>query len=279
VIGLKLATTNLLKGFGIYEPVYRLYYAGKTVVIGLFRSRATLSVRHLTRVFATPTPTHTQWIERLLDEREMLELFVDKLQVGDVVWDIGAHVGVYSLLAQGVVGQTGKVYAFEPEPRTYRLLGKNCQLNGVSNIGLLPMALGDEDGEAMLYTDWRAGLGIHKLFYETRLQKRGKAVTVHRGDTLIKNKTAFPPTVVKVDVEGWEYAVLRGMTSALSHCRLLLIEVHPQNLQQLGRSVEDVRAIVSGLGFEIAQQDERTTIWDSGATAQQIHWLCLKEVG
>jgi hypothetical protein len=69
------------------------------------------------------------------------------------------------------------------------------------------------------------------------------------------------------------------MTSALSHCRLLLIEVHPQNLQQLGRSVEDVRAIVSGLGFEIAQQDERTTIWDSGATAQQIHWLCLKEVG
>jgi FkbM family methyltransferase len=277
VIGLKLAAKNLLQGFGVYELVYRLYYGCKTVVVRLFRSRATLTVGHLTRVFATPTPTHYQWIQRVLGEREMLEMFVDNLQAGDVVWDVGAHVGVYSLLAHGVVGQRGRVYAFEPEPRTYKLLGKNCQLNGVNNIDLLPMALGDEDGEAMLYTDWRAGLGIHKLFYERRLQKRGTAVTVRRGDTVINNQIARPPTVVKVDVEGWEYAVLSGMATALSHCRLLLIEVHPQNLQQVGKNAQDVHALVTELGFKIVQADERTTTWDSGATAQQIHWLCLKQ--
>ena len=272
----KLVSTNFLKSLGIYEPIYRLYYIGKTVVIRLFRPQATLSVRHLTRVFATPTPTHYQWIQKLLGEQEMLELFVDRLQADDVVWDIGAHVGVYSLLAHGVVGQTGKVYAFEPEPRTYHILRQNCQLNKIDDIDLLPMALGDTDGEATLYTDWRAGLGIHKLFYETRLQKRGTAVTIHTGDTLVKSQIAQPPTVIKLDVEGWEYAVLSGMTSALSHCRLLLIEVHPQNLQQLGKSAQDVRGLLNELGFKIVQQDERTTTWDSGATVQQLHWLCLK---
>jgi FkbM family methyltransferase len=207
----------------------------------------------------------------------MLDLFVDNLQTGDVVWDIGAHVGVYSLLAYDVVGQTGRVYAFEPEPRTYRMLRQNCKLNKAHNLDLLPIALGDEDGEAVLYTDWRAGLGIHKLFYETRLRKRGTAVTISKGDTLINNQTARPPTVVKLDVEGWEYAVLQGMTSALSHCRLLLIEVHPQNLQQIGKSSQDVYDLVDKLGFQIVQEDERTTMWDSGATAQQLHWLCLKK--
>ena len=276
-MGLKLATTNLLKELGIYELVYRSYYFCKTVVVRLFRPQATLSVRHLTKVFATPTPTHYQWIQRLLGEQEMLELFVDHLQTGDVVWDIGAHVGVYSLLAYDIVGQTGRVYAFEPEPRTYGMLRQNCKLNKAHNLDVLPIALGDEDGEATLYTDWRAGLGIHKLFYETRLQKRGTAVTLHKGDTLIKNQTARPPTVVKLDVEGWEYAVLTGMTSALSHCRLLLIEVHPQNLQQIGKSTQDVHDLVDKLGFQIVQKDERTTTWDSGATAQQLHWLCLKK--
>jgi hypothetical protein len=82
---------------------------------------------------------------------------------------------------------------------------------------------------------------------------------------------------VKLDVEGWEYAVLQGMTSALSHCRLLLIEVHPQNLQQIGKSSQDVYDLVDKLGFQIVQEDERTTMWDSGATAQQLHWLCLKK--
>jgi FkbM family methyltransferase len=276
-MGLKLAATNLLKGLGVYELVYRVYYVCKTVVIKLFRPQTTLSVRQLTKVFATPTPTHYQWIQRLLGEQEMLELFVDNLQTGDVVWDIGAHVGVYSLLAYDVVGQTGRVYAFEPEPRTYRMLRQNCKLNKAHNLDLLPIALGDEDGEAMLYTDWRAGLGIHKLFYETRLRKRGTAVTISKGDTLINNQTARPPTVVKLDVEGWEYAVLQGMTSALSHCRLLLIEVHPQNLQQIGKSTQDVYDLVDKLGFQIVQEDERTTTWDSGATAQQLHWLCLKK--
>jgi FkbM family methyltransferase len=274
---LKLAATNLLKGLGVYELVYRVYYVCKTLVVRFFRPRATLSVRHLTKVFATPTPTHYQWIQRLLGEQEMLDLFVDNLQTGDVVWDIGAHVGVYSLLAYDVVGQTGRVYAFEPEPRTYRMLRQNCKLNKAHNLDLLPIALGDEDGEAMLYTDWRAGLGIHKLFYETRLRKRGTAVTISKGDTLINNQTARPPTVVKLDVEGWEYAVLQGMTSALSHCRLLLIEVHPQNLQQIGKSTQDVYDLVDKLGFQIVQEDERTTTWDSGATAQQLHWLCLKK--
>jgi FkbM family methyltransferase len=276
-MGLKLAATNLLKGLGVYELVYRVYYVCKTVVIKLFRPQTTLSVRQLTKVFATPTPTHYQWIQRLLGEQEMLELFVDNLQTGDVVWDIGAHVGVYSLLAYDVVGQTGRVYAFEPEPRTYRMLRQNCKLNKAHNLDLLPIALGDEDGEAVLYTDWRAGLGIHKLFYETRLRKRGTAVTISKGDTLINNQTARPPTVVKLDVEGWEYAVLQGMTSALSHCRLLLIEVHPQNLQQIGKSTQDVYDLVDKLGFQIVQEDERTTTWDSGATAQQLHWLCLKK--
>ncbi len=67
-------------------------------------------------------------------EPETTDLFVSLLHEGDVVVDIGAHIGYYTLLAARTVGKDGKVFAFEPDPDNYALLVKNVEMNGYNNV-------------------------------------------------------------------------------------------------------------------------------------------------
>jgi hypothetical protein len=75
---------------------------------------------------------HGGWVGTL--EREKLRSFVTRLRSGMTVWDIGANVGLYTLLSARVAGPTGRVYAFEPIPRNLRFLRRQIALNGLTNV-------------------------------------------------------------------------------------------------------------------------------------------------
>jgi FkbM family methyltransferase len=182
------------------------------------------------------------------------------------------------MIASKLVGPEGRVYAFEPEPRLAADLIENCHLNRTDNVEVLPVALSNEDKETTLYTDQRAALGIHKLFSEPRLGQHGVTVKAQSGDTLVTTGTAAQPSVVKVDVEGWEFAALKGMAAILgdASCRLLLLEVHSYYLHNLGYDVDDLRTLIEGFGFQIVHEDIRHTIQETGIKAEQRHWICQK---
>ena len=79
-------------------------------------------------------------------EADILQVFVGLIRPGSVILDIGANVGLYSLLGSELVGPEGRILAFEPEPNTHAVLLKNLSANRIKNVTALPMALSDRNG-------------------------------------------------------------------------------------------------------------------------------------
>jgi FkbM family methyltransferase len=185
-------------------------------------------------------------------ESQVEDKLLELVQPGDVVYDLGANIGWYSLLAGRRVGPAGKVVAFEPFIENAAYLERNAARNGLANVVVVPAAVGDEDGWAMF-------LAHGSL--QGRLDKRGNdapakgrtgrdldsrrriPVPVLALDTWIAQAEQAPPSLVKIDIEGAEIRALRGMRETLRSARpTLIIELH-------GTRVE-VLELLDGAGYE-----------------------------
>jgi FkbM family methyltransferase len=208
--------------------------------------RATLRVRARTRAIVdlrlTPTdkePWTVAWIER-------------NLGPGDVLYDVGANIGVYSLIAAAIEPHAN-VVAFEPAYATFAELCENLQLNGVGERVLaLPLVLGDRTRIGTLrYHDTAAGAAIHRL--DATGGAYSQPVLVHAVDDLIERFGLAAPTLVKLDVDGGETAVLAGArrTLARPELRSLIVEVEDEQ-------TEGVLATLQEAGFRVVSRiDER----------------------
>ncbi len=135
-------------------------------------------------------------------------------------FDIGANIGIYSLIA----ANTGnvKVVAFEPHPYTFSLLKENITLNLLDDhIKSVHSALGDEDGE--IYLTDEPGSAINRIVKEKEYAQRKISVKLIRGHTFCRAEN-LSPSIMKIDVEGYENSVLRGFESILKGVQLIFIE-------------------------------------------------------
>lgn len=151
-----------------------------------------------------------------LHEFADMMLLLHFLREVDHFLDIGANIGSYTVLAAGVRGAT--VWAFEPDPQTVRALKRNIDLNGMdSRVMVHELALGDRDGEVMFTRD---------LDTVNRVATAGEAnvrmIQVRRLDTVIG---AQQPTMMKMDIEGYEEPAIRGAKTLLSRNSLKVIEL------------------------------------------------------
>jgi FkbM family methyltransferase len=182
-------------------------------------------------------------------EQKILELLIASVQEGDVFFDVGANVGLYTVMLAKAVGKRGQVIAFEPMRESFAHLQDNLILNGLTNVRCFQNALGESAGEAKLY------LGEENADSSLVGHPAGKdlgweAVSVVRGDEFVEAKNLPSPRVVKVDVEGYEYAALQGLkrTLAAPGCRLVCCEVHPRLLPPDVKP-QSVFALLRSLGF------------------------------
>jgi len=137
------------------------------------------------------------------------------LHRGDLFLDVGAHIGFISCVVARFVGDSGFVYAVEPNPETFRILRENIRINDLKNIGALEVALGAEVGRARIYKN--ANKAVASLIRPKDFNEdSGEKVTVTTIDTLIENGITRIPTLVKIDVEGFELEVLKGARRLLS---------------------------------------------------------------
>lgn len=161
---------------------------------------------------------------------------------GGVVLDVGANVGAYALLFGQWVGPQGTVIAFEPEPLVFRGLSTHIQLNRLESVVRPVMAaVGDREDTVDLIVGGTAG--------EARLAGCGDEgqQTVQTMLTTLDHYCArerLSPDVIKVDVEGWELAVLRGARALLARTPgvALFVEMHPSVWPLIGVTKEDVLA-------------------------------------
>jgi FkbM family methyltransferase len=145
-------------------------------------------------------------------ELEKQRLFRKMVKNGDIVYDIGAHVGFYTLLAADLVGEKGKVFSFEPNPRNIFFLKKHIALNNLKNIRVFEAAVSKSSGTASFSAREDSSSG--------RLNKNGELeVGTITLDDLISGEEVFPPNVIKIDIEGTEFEALQGMTKIFEKYR------------------------------------------------------------
>ena len=164
--------------------------------------------------------THNCWIGTF--ERRKLELFATALRQGDVVYDLGAHVGLYSLLAASRVGSTGHVYAFEPLPRNLGYLARHLTLNEVNNCSVVDVAVSAHSGRAIFDKSIHPAMGHLGANGGPELEVQTAAL-----DDLVASRTVRAPSVIKCDIEGAEYAALNGAATVLSmHRPIIFLATH-----------------------------------------------------
>jgi FkbM family methyltransferase len=174
-------------------------------------------------------------------EADVESTFLANLHAGDVVYDVGANIGWYSLLAGRAVGPSGQVFAFEPSVHNAALVAQNAASNRLGNVSVIPAALTDRDGW-MTFLDKGSLQGrLDKDDFDLQAQRRAQRdqkvqgrslVPVSSLDSWLAQTDQRPPSLVKIDVEGAEVGVLRGMEQTLEDSGpTLIIELHSTNAQ------------------------------------------------
>lgn len=130
------------------------------------------------------------------------ELILRQVKSGDVIVDIGANIGYYTVLFADKVGKSGKVIAIEPDPINFEILQKNIKENKLFNVVAVQAAVGSQTGELKLYKS-KENFGDHKLYGGDK----GEKVKVIKLDEFLKDQKI---NLIKVDTQGWEPEVFAG---------------------------------------------------------------------
>lgn len=198
--------------------------------------------------FYTPNDT-TKWRAETLFSKEPSTIeWIEKMKEGEVMYDIGANIGSYSVLA-GVKGV--KVFSFEPEAENYSLLVKNLHLNGIEPNAYC-LAISDEEKAGTLYAG-QSGVGgaCHSFNEKIGYDLKARETDFSQGcfgiplDSLIERGLPHPHHI-KIDVDGLEYKVIKGASNVLANgIKSILIEVNT-NLPEHIKMVD----YLCSIGFE-----------------------------
>lgn len=192
------------------------------------------------------------------------KLFKETIRRGDTVLDVGANIGFFSLLAARLVGETGRVYAFEPEPRNFRFLIKNIALNAYGQIVAYNKAVWRRPGHSKLYLSNELDTGAHTLRVRHAMRyfdqtSEGQFVEV---ECVVMDSFLAPPgriDVIKMDIEGAEAGALEGMVGIIrdNPGLKLFVEFYPDAIREMGDSPEVlIRTLLGDYGFSGLVIDE-----------------------
>ena len=158
---------------------------------------------------------------------------------GDTVVDIGANRGMFALVASSLVSKSGRVICYEPNPDCVATLRREVSANRIENLDLRPYALGNRDEELILSIPLsdhdQATLSVN-AFSNDAVRKVKSKVAI--GDQELK---AFSPSVIKIDVEGFEFNVIRGLADTIDRCHpLIIMEINPPLLRSCDTSLQEI---------------------------------------
>ena len=179
---------------------------------------------------------------KIIDRHERI-LLKGIIQPGMTVVDVGANIGIYSAFFAKIVGNTGKVYAFEPSPHNFNLLQK---YNKNKNLTLIQAAVGDTTGKITLYVSDK--LNVDHRTYESGENREKIEIASYRLDDYLKSEKI---DFIKMDIQGFEYQALLGMKNILQNNPdiKILMEFWPYGLAKAQSSTEELLDFLHKLGF------------------------------
>jgi FkbM family methyltransferase len=241
-------------------PLRAILARGEVHVLGGLGVRRRLSAAH----FPLWGP-HARAI--LSGEHELMvqEALRRSVAPGMTVFDIGADIGFFSILSAGLAGPSGRVLAFEPVAASAEAVRVNAALNGLRNVSVHRVAVSDHDGRETL---------LVKGAWSHLSDRAPHAAAVERVDVelvaldeQIAGGALPAPDVIKIDVEGSEGAVLRGLQHTLSSRPVVVIcELHETNAEVL--------ELLRRVGYSVENLDGTEPVLDAGP----IHILARRPV-
>jgi FkbM family methyltransferase len=167
--------------------------------------------------------------------------------------DVGANWGYFTLLAAYLVGSSGKIVSFEPDPRLYPILKKNVTRNDLSNVTALQLAAANEAGTLMMagFDEDGGNHGLSRLVEHAGTTGKLFPVQTQSVDRILDELSIECVDLLKMDIEGAEELALQGMSEGLSDFRYrrILLEIHPTILAERGRTAQDVVDIMLKAGY------------------------------
>ena len=167
-------------------------------------------------------------------EYEKAAAFAKAISPGDVVYDVGANAGFYTLLASILCGDAGHVYSFEPLPQNLEFLRRHLAMNKIANSTVIEAAVTDHDG--------REAFDASSASTTAHLSPRGELmVRTVRLDSLVTQGEILAPKILKIDIEGAELSALEGCAQTIRTCHPAIFlathgaEVHRACLDFLAR--------------------------------------------
>ena len=183
-----------------------------------------------------------------LVERPVQQALVEVLRPGDSFFDVGANVGFFTLVASRSVGHSGSLHAFEARSDIARVAQRNLRRNGLSGE-VLNVAVGDSDGTVELFVaDHPGGSTIER----SQAASIGRTEIVQQVtiDRLVASGRLPIPNVVKIDVEGAEPAVIRGMSTTLrEHRPIVIFELDDQDSTRVESQFLEMQDRLADLGY------------------------------
>lgn len=174
--------------------------------------------------------------------RDRLDVLSALIREGDCVWDVGAHKGFMTLAFSQLVGDAGRVVSFEPSARNRWFIDRHLTWNQITNVTVLPVALGAERGEA------RFGGRGDSLAYS--LGVGDETVPVRRIPDVVAESDVPRPDVLKIDAEGQEAGMLRTAEDALPPHAAILLSVHGRDMHA------QCTELLRGRGFHLVESHE-----------------------
>jgi FkbM family methyltransferase len=223
----------------------------------LARKRASVAVRHHLGLGAVIEYTGSELLDRsryLYGSYEYVytSAFIGQIRPGSLVVDVGANIGEYTLLAASSTGPDGRVLAIEPNVALHSRLFRSLEINGLSNVQVLALALGSSETRGTLTVPLGAtALGTLRPTAGADEAGTPIAVSIRRLDDVLANEDRDRLSLVKVDVEGWELEVFRGARETLADAKpVIFYECGAEEFGARGaRHVTPSMSFLEALGY------------------------------
>jgi FkbM family methyltransferase len=192
-------------------------------------------------------------------EEALTAVLTKHLKPGVTVLDIGAHVGLHTLMFSRRVGPTGQVLAIEPSPANARLLRSHIMWNHCRNVEVIEAAVGDcEDYVSFTF---HPDPTAYQAFSNSLVYKIGSELETVRMTTIDAICDGRYPHLIKIDVEGAELLALRGARDTLTRCApILIVAIHPPLMQLLGTLPAELVAFLDSCGYQGHHLDGRCAV-------------------
>ena len=192
---------------------------------------------------------------------------VSKMREGMCFIDIGANAGLFCVMAAKRVGDEGIVFAFEPDFEQYVYLVRNIAANDCRNVVPLPFAVAERTGSLPFSAQDKGQSGKHSISTENHRADDTRVYGLHLSTDFpaLEKLVAGRETVIKIDVEGFEYKVLLSIVSLLQleTTTKLVVEIDDKLLRRYGSCGEQIRNLLHEFGFKCRTWIEKPAHFDA----------------